>query len=135
MVSTFVQHPGHDHSIDFMYDLYGALGGNLQMSPPAWQVPALAAEILSLMDGQRTTGEILGLLESSSVSLPEQGEGRRQAIKVRGHQHFGSIAVATSRLNATPLATFRPGTNRDPHARAHQHVKTVAAFICQQAAT
>ena len=131
-----------------MYDLFGALGGNLQMSPPAWRVPPLAAEILLLVDGVRSTGAILDLLEASPSILPSidvrDGKGRRQAIKVSaigalasrqrvkiarqdGAQEAGIDGSNTPHHFGRPSNYF-PGTSGETPTRAHVHVETRAGL-------
>lgn len=93
------------------------------MSPPLWRVPPLAAEIISLIDGQRTTGTILDLLDAATgVAVEDRGAGRRAAIKEQ------MVLIMRGLISMNKLAL---GYDQWPHAIEEEQYANYPAALAR----
>lgn len=100
--ASFVATPGETNYLAFYHPVYGPLNGEYLVSPPSWILPPLTHKILKLVNGIRTTGEIINILERSSstaVANFDDGRSRRADIKAQlvglfhGLVQMGFLAV------------------------------------------
>jgi SAM-dependent methyltransferase len=113
---VFVPNPGETSQLGFDFPVYGPLVGLFRVSPPAWILPPITQELIKLVDGERTTKEIIDTLEylTSDVIVSSPGQSRRASIKAQLVGLFGGLVE---------MNVLAVGYDRWPHAAHTQYLE------------